>query len=160
MRRRIVAATRVAAAACLLLVLDAAAGWAANGHPAPGVGNLPGSTIRAVADQPGASIRPVADQPQAARGAGQGFLIDRHMAVGLTYTACHTTTPNQPVSTGICLSCHSGTYDKLAAMTAADDPNPHQSHQGAVPCATCHHVHTASENFCSQCHAEFDFKVP
>ena len=160
MRRRIVAVIRVVAAACLPLVLHTAAGSAANGHPAPGAWDLPGASTWAVANQPGASIRAVADQPQAVPGAGQGFLTDRHIAAGLTCTACHTTTPNQPVSTGTCLSCHGGTYDKLAAMTAADDPNPHQSHQGAVPCVTCHHVHLASENFCSQCHAEFDFRVP
>ncbi|MGA3399348.1 MAG: cytochrome c3 family protein [Acetobacteraceae bacterium] len=102
----------------------------------------------------------MADQPQPAPGAGRGFLIDKHIAAGLTCSTCHTTTPDQPVSTATCLRCHGGTYSKLAAMSAADNPNPHQSHQGEVPCGTCHHVHAASENFCSQCHSEFDFKVP
>jgi len=102
----------------------------------------------------------VADQPQAVPGAGHGFLIDKHMAAGLTCDACHKTTPIEPTAMSTCLSCHGGTYGKLAAMSASHYPNPHQSHQGAVPCAACHHVHMKSENFCSRCHHEFGFKVP
>jgi len=105
-------------------------------------------------------VRGAADQPQAAPGAGHGFLIDKHMAVGLTCDPCHKTTPIKSTSMSTCLSCHGGTYGKLAAMSASHDPNPHQSHQGEVPCAACHHVHMMSENFCSQCHPEFGFKVP
>ena len=149
MHRGIVAVISVAAAACCLLALHATAGLGADGEPAPAAWNRPGSAIRAVADP-----------PSAAPGTGHGFLIDKHLAAGLTCKACHTTTPIQPTSTATCLSCHGGSQDGLAAVTAADDPNPHQSHQGAVPCAACHHVHMASENFCSQCHAEFGFKVP
>lgn len=104
--------------------------------------------------------RAVADQPQAAPGAGHGFLIDRHMAAGLTCDACHKTTPIKPTSMSTCLSCHGGTYGKLAALSASHYPNPHQSHRGEVPCAACHHVHMMSENYCSQCHPAFGFKVP
>ena len=149
MRRLIVTLSLAIAAAPFLLAPHAGAGLGATGHAAPRAGDVPGSWIQAVVEP-----------PSAAPGTGHGFLIDRHIAKGLTCKACHTTAPGRPVSTGICLSCHGGTYDKLAATSAADDPNPHQSHQGAVPCNACHHVHTASENFCAQCHAEFDFKVP
>ena len=121
------------------------------------IGLLLALVPRAIHAAPGTSA---ADQPQTAPGTGHGFLIDQHLAAGVACSACHTTTPIRPTSTATCLSCHGGTYDKLAAMTAADDPNPHQSHQGEVPCTVCHHVHMASENFCSQCHSEFEFKLP
>ncbi len=149
MRRRIVAVIGVVAAVCFVLGRHAAVGVGADGDPAVGAWHWPGSAIRVVADQ--ASVAP---------GSNHGFLIDKHLAAGLTCTACHTTTPMRPIPTATCLSCHGGSYDRLAAMSAADDPNPHQSHQGAVPCAACHHVHMASESFCAQCHSEFAFKVP
>jgi hypothetical protein len=139
----------VVAAVCCVSALHATAGVGADGGRALRVWNRPGSAIRAAADQ-----------ASAAPGAGHGFLIDKHLAAGLACTACHTTTPMRPIPTATCLSCHGGSYDKLAAMSAADDPDSHQSHQGAVPCAACHHVHMASQNFCAQCHSEFNFKVP
>jgi hypothetical protein len=139
----------VIAGAYLSLVLHTAAGLGTNGNPAPGAWNLP---------RP--SIRIVADQPQAAPGAGHGYLIDKHVAAGVACNACHTTTTAHPASMAACRNCHGGTYGKLAAMSATDSPNPHQSHQGEVPCTACHHVHMAPENYCSQCHAEFDLKVP
>ena len=108
----------------------------------------------------GPSMLVLADTLTVAPGAGHGFLIDKHIAAGLACNSCHAATPSRPVSMAACLSCHGGAYDKLAAMTASDDPNPHRSHQGEAPCAACHHVHMASENFCSQCHSEFDIKVP
>lgn len=108
----------------------------------------------------GSSNRPVVEQHQEAPGAGHGFLIDRHLEAGLTCAACHKTTPFRPTSTDTCLSCHGGTYAKLATMSASNEPNPHQSHQGEVPCSACHRIHTVSENFCSECHSQFEFKVP
>jgi hypothetical protein len=66
----------------------------------------------------------------------------------------------QPPTTAACLRRYGQTYDALAAQSAADQPNPHQSHQGEVPSASCHHVHMASENACVQCHSDFAFKVP
>jgi hypothetical protein len=103
---------------------------------------------------------PFALYAQAVPGAGHGFLINKHIAAKLTCADCHPTMPAQPTATATCLGCHGGTYDVLAAQTGADEPNPHQSHQGDVPCAACHHVHKASENFCAQCHTEFHFKTP
>jgi hypothetical protein len=58
-----------------------------------------------------------------------------------------------------CFSCH-GNYDKLADKTdGKGSHNPHASHNGDLPCESCHHVHKASENFCAGCH-QFEFKVP
>jgi hypothetical protein len=99
-------------------------------------------------------------QAQAVPGAGHGFLIDKHSAVHVKCARCHTISRAIPPTTATCLGCHGGSYDVLAARTAANEPNPHQSHQGEVPCAACHHVHKASGNPCAQCHAEFSFKVP
>jgi len=99
-------------------------------------------------------------QAPSAPGAGKGFLIDKHLAAKLTCAACHGENPPRaapPMAT--CLGCHGGTYEKLAATTAADRPNPHSSHQGPVPCTNCHHVHKASETFCNSCHS-YDMNTP
>lgn len=112
------------------------------------IGLLPGLVLSAAAQSP---------QPP---GAGHGFLIDKHVSAGVTCNKCHTESPpaKEP-DQATCLTCHGGTYEKLAAMTASQTPNPHDSHQGPVPCASCHHVHKASENFCSSCH-NFEMTVP
>lgn len=98
-------------------------------------------------------------QAPAAPGAGHGFLIDKHVAAGLSCDKCHTETAAKAPDTAACLSCHGGTYGKLAAMTDKDQPNPHVSHQGEVPCAECHHVHKASVTLCNRCHS-FDMTTP
>ncbi|HEY1310496.1 MAG TPA: cytochrome c3 family protein, partial [Pseudolabrys sp.] len=63
-------------------------------------------------------------------GAGHGFLIDKHVAAGVTCAKCHTVSTAKAPETAACLSCHGGTYAKLAEMTQADQPNPHASHRG------------------------------
>jgi fumarate reductase flavoprotein subunit len=90
---------------------------------------------------------------QAPTGPGHGFLIDKHIGAGLDCASCHRDAPppNAPAMTA-CVGCH-GSYQQIAARTAADQPNPHGSHLGELPCAACHHVHKASETFCDQCHA-------
>jgi hypothetical protein len=95
-----------------------------------------------------------------APGAGHGFLIDKHLAAGVTCAQCHTQTTATPPNTATCLSCHGATYGKLAELTAKDNPNPHASHQGELDCNECHHVHVASETLCSQCHNNFEMKTP
>jgi len=96
-----------------------------------------------------------------APGIGHGFLIDKHLAVGMQCNSCHVESPPPtPPTMNTCLSCHGGTYSKLAAMTDKDTPNPHDSpHQADLPCAMCHHVHKASELHCNQCHS-LDLKTP
>lgn len=94
-----------------------------------------------------------------APGSGHGYLIDKHVAAGLNCASCHAENPpaKQPDS-AVCSKCH-GTYKDLAAKTAADQPNPHASHLGDIPCSSCHRVHQASVIYCAQCH-NFDFKTP
>ena len=149
MRWHVLAVILAIAGERLSLVLHATAGLGTSGQLAPSAWNALGF-----------SIMSAAEQPPAAPGVGHGFLIDKHIAPGLVCGSCHMTTPFQTASTTTCLNCHGGAYDKLAAMTASDSPNPHQLHEGEAPCDPCHHVYMASENFCSQCHSEFDFKVP
>ena len=94
-----------------------------------------------------------------APGAGHGFLIDKHIAAGLNCAACHSESPpsKQP-DTAVCVNCH-GTNAQMAAKTASDQPNPHASHLGDVPCTSCHHIHQASVLYCAQCH-NFDLNTP
>ncbi|HUI95852.1 MAG TPA: cytochrome c3 family protein [Xanthobacteraceae bacterium] len=105
-------------------------------------------------------VPPATAQSASAPGSGHGYLIDKHLAAKLACAACHAESPPQtapPMAT--CLGCHGGSYEKLAQASASHDPNPHASHQGPVPCATCHHVHSASQNFCNSCH-NFDMTTP
>jgi len=94
-----------------------------------------------------------------APGAGHGFLIDKHMKANVDCAKCHTQSTATPPTMVTCLSCHGGTYEKLAAMTEKDMPNPHASHRGDVDCDQCHHVHKASETVCNQCHT-YDMTTP
>jgi cytochrome c3-like protein len=92
-------------------------------------------------------------------GAGHGFLIDKHVAAGLSCNACHAENPPaKAADQSACIKCH-GSYKDIAAKTAADQPNPHASHLGDIPCASCHHVHQASVTYCAQCH-NFDLTTP
>jgi RecJ-like exonuclease len=95
----------------------------------------------------------------AAPGGGHGFLIDKHVASHVACGQCHTVGMATPPTTATCLTCHGGNYQALAASTANDTPNPHESHQGEIPCAQCHHVHKASVTLCNQCHT-FDMSTP
>jgi fumarate reductase flavoprotein subunit len=92
-------------------------------------------------------------------GSGNGYLIDKHVGAGLACASCHRDAPppKAPEMT-VCTGCH-GTYLQIAAKTASDQPNPHASHLGQIPCAACHHVHRASESLCDQCHT-FGMKPP
>jgi hypothetical protein len=100
------------------------------------------------------------DLPPTPPGFGRGFLIDKHLAGGLQCSSCHTEDPPAKQPDWIkCLDCHGGSYTKLAEMTAKVYPNPHASHQGALPCTWCHHNHKRSETYCERCHS-WDFKTP
>jgi hypothetical protein len=98
-------------------------------------------------------------QASSAPGAGHGFLIDKHVAASMSCAQCHMPNTASPPTTATCLSCHGGTYEKLAAVTAKDEPNPHASHRGDVDCAECHHVHKVSVTLCNQCHT-YDMTTP
>ena len=93
-------------------------------------------------------------------GSGHGFLIDKHTAAKVDCHACHVEEPaSKPPEMTMCLSCHGGTYARLAATTQLVQPNPHASHQGPIPCSVCHHVHSPSRMFCNNCH-NFDLTTP
>ena len=86
-------------------------------------------------------------------GSGHGFLIDKHTAAKVDCHACHVEEPaSKPPEMAMCLSCHGGTYSRLAATTQLVQPNPHASHQGPIPCSVCHHVHSPSRMFRNNCH--------
>jgi len=94
-----------------------------------------------------------------APGTHHGFLIDKHVAAGLTCAKCHTESTAKAPEMATCLICHGGTYADLAAQTDKYGPNPHASHRGEVPCTECHHVHRASLTPCNQCHT-YDMTAP
>ena len=92
-------------------------------------------------------------QAPTAPGSGHGFLIDKHLAAGINCAGCHANAPPpQAPAMTVCTSCH-GSYEQIAAKTASDQPNPHASHLGDIPCASCHHIHQASQTYCDQCHS-------
>jgi hypothetical protein len=91
--------------------------------------------------------------------AAKQFLADKHGKSGIECNDCHKEKPpKSAVSTAVCIPCHREIYKK-SAEEKTGDPNPHRSHQGEIPCESCHHGHKASENKCGSCH-DFDFKVP
>ena len=52
-----------------------------------------------------------------------------------------------------CLSCHGGSYDALAELTAdLGDYNPHKSPHGQMNCNECHKGHAVQIDTCGQCH--------
>jgi hypothetical protein len=93
-------------------------------------------------------------------GGAKVLLLQKHADKGLACTGCHQDNPPaKPAAMDKCLGCH-GPYDKLADRTEGKNAqNPHASHQGELNCDSCHHVHKASVNYCSQCH-QFEFNVP
>jgi hypothetical protein len=100
-----------------------------------------------------------AAQTPAVPGSGHGYLIDKHVAAGLKCETCHANAPPPHVpAMSVCTGCH-GSYKDIATKTASDNPNPHDSHVGQIPCSSCHHIHKASELFCSQCH-NFNLTTP
>ena len=104
-----------------------------------------------------ADPQPAAAAPGAAKQTGA--LYQLHVSAGLNCASCHKETPPAtPVGMATCLSCH-GSYKALAKKTINVTPNPHGSHQGDLPCASCHHIHKPSVDYCSQCH-QWGFKVP
>jgi len=95
----------------------------------------------------------------AAQPAQQSLLGDRHKALGVACEGCHAqSAPTGPAPANACVGCH-GDIDKVAQQTQALQPNPHESHEGDIPCGECHHAHRASEDYCAKCH-QFGFKVP
>lgn len=110
--------------------------------------------LEASAQTPGTPApAPSTSAATAAPGAGHNFLIDKHLAAGLACASCHANAPPPAApAMSVCTSCH-GSYEQIAAKSASDNPNPHASHLGDIPCESCHHIHQASVLYCDQCHS-------
>ena len=90
---------------------------------------------------------------------GKISLSHSHQLNGVTCADCHgTTKPPKPPEQKKCLSCHAK-YKKITIQGDKTLPSPHDSHMGDLDCGLCHHQHSRSENFCSQCH-EWKYLVP
>ena len=87
-------------------------------------------------------------------------LSHSHLLAGTSCVACHgEADPPEFVGTDQCLLCHKA-EDLVAATKDVEEANPHNSHYGPeLDCDVCHHAHSASENFCNQCH-EYTFVIP
>lgn len=104
------------------------------------------------------------------------LLASKHRQAGVTCQDCHkssyvdkvkegtkyitgqysTPLPGLKVSQQECLRCH-GSYEKVAALTAKMEPNPHENpHFGNLECSSCHKMHKESKVYCAQCH-NFDW---
>ena len=86
-------------------------------------------------------------------------LADAHQALEVTCENCHGTGPKKTVPMEKCLSCHVS-YAKVAAQTAALEPNPHDNHLIDLECSKCHQGHKPLVNYCRTCHAGMEFKKP
>ena len=90
---------------------------------------------------------------------GKMPLSHSHQLNGVTCADCHgITEPAKPPEQKKCVSCHAD-YKKIIIQTDKTLPPPHDSHMGDLDCGLCHHQHSKSENFCSQCH-EWKYLVP
>lgn len=92
-----------------------------------------------------------------AGAASSGLLDGVHLRAGRACEDCHGPLPESGAPTvpdvEKCLSCHGGTYEALAARTAAlGEGNPHDSHKGPLACALCHGVHKPFDYYCNACH--------
>lgn len=84
--------------------------------------------------------------------ADQQLLSERHIAKGVSCSACHVENPPaKAVATEKCQSCHGG-FAQMKAKTAKLKPNPHYTHMGDQPCEECHRAHSQSVNMCDKCH--------
>jgi nitrate/TMAO reductase-like tetraheme cytochrome c subunit len=52
----------------------------------------------------------------------------------------------------MCTKCHIS-LDHVTQLTDFLPKNPHSSHNGALPCNTCHVGHGQQIDYCSQCHS-------
>jgi len=90
---------------------------------------------------------------------GKMPLSHSHQLNRVTCAECHgMTKPAKPPEQKKCLSCHAD-YKKIVIETDKTLPSPHDSHMGDLDCGLCHHQHSKSENFCSQCHG-WKYLVP
>lgn len=98
--------------------------------------------------------------------AQQRPLADRHAARSVSCEGCHVMKGNAEIKKDAkgheaCVTCH-GYYPEMIKRTekAGEEVNPHDQHDGDLPCTQCHKGHKAGVNYCEECHGTFVFEVP
>lgn len=85
------------------------------------------------------------------------FLADRHVSKNISCNACH----GKSISSSLffdeskkesCVKCH-GFYEEVAKKTEpkiSEEKNPHNQHDGNLPCTSCHKGHKKGVNYCEK----------
>jgi hypothetical protein len=60
--------------------------------------------------------------------------------------------PQHKYNSTMCTKCHISEAH-VAQLTDFLPKNPHNSHNGELPCNTCHVSHGAQIDFCAECHS-------
>jgi cytochrome c nitrite reductase small subunit len=66
--------------------------------------------------------------------------------------------PKRKYDDKLCTKCHIS-LEHVAQLTDFLKRNPHDSHNGALPCSTCHVSHGAQIDYCSRCHDNGDQRL-
>lgn len=109
-----------------------------------------------------AGVFPADVEKAYADGAKAQFMAGSHMKKGLDCATCHPSLKINDSETeinGQCVQCH-GDMAAMGKISAAIEPNPHDSHLGNISCTACHAGHEESTTYCSNCHDFPSLKVP
>lgn len=109
-----------------------------------------------------AGVFPADVEKAYADGAKAQFMAGSHMKKGLDCATCHPSSKINDSETeinGQCVQCH-GDMVAMGKISAAIEPNPHDSHLGNISCTACHAGHEESTTYCSNCHDFPSLKVP
>jgi hypothetical protein len=85
-----------------------------------------------------------------------------HAKAGVHCYDCHQEEKpsKKAVASESCMVCH-GDYPAMKALTKDAKPNPHDSHEGEIPCTECHRQHKPPVVKCLECHeGKFKFRIP
>lgn len=109
-----------------------------------------------------AGVFPADVEKAYADGEKAQFMAGSHMKKGLDCATCHPSSKINDSETeinGQCVQCH-GDMAAMGKISAAIEPNPHDSHLGNISCTACHAGHEESTTYCSNCHDFPSLKVP
>lgn len=99
--------------------------------------------------------------PARAQEGGSHPIPPPHAKAGVHCYNCHQEEKptKKAVASESCMVCH-GDYPAMKALTQDAKPNPHDSHQGEIPCIECHRQHQAPKVKCLECHeGKFKFNI-